>query len=129
MLDRYEDVGLIDDARFARVWVAERSRLKMVGATALREELRRKGVAAAVIEAALAAELPPETEESQGEELARVKARAAVRRIGASALEERAGRDKALRSIVAAVARKGHSPSRAFEWARRALDAELEALR
>lgn len=50
VLDRFEEVGLVNDADFARLWVSGRS-----GASSrrLRDELRAKGVAAEDIEAAL----------------------------------------------------------------------------
>ncbi|WP_420121265.1 regulatory protein RecX, partial [Nakamurella sp.] len=44
VLDRLTDVGLIDDAAYAQSFVASRHRHGALGATALRDELRRKGV-------------------------------------------------------------------------------------
>ncbi len=46
--------GEIDDARFARLWVEDRMRSNPAGDTVLRYELKDKGVAEPVIEAALA---------------------------------------------------------------------------
>jgi regulatory protein len=46
--------GYVDDAAFARAWVQTRS-ARGYGADRLRAELRRRGVAPAVVEAALAA--------------------------------------------------------------------------
>jgi regulatory protein len=54
-LDRLTELGYLDDAAFARAWVESRDRTRPRGARALRDELRRKGVAAADAEAALAA--------------------------------------------------------------------------
>lgn len=43
VLDRFTEVGLIDDASFAQEWVGSRGRRS--GALRLRQELRHKGVA------------------------------------------------------------------------------------
>ena len=45
-LDRLTQLGLIDDAAFARLWVEHRLASNPRGANALRDELRRKGIAA-----------------------------------------------------------------------------------
>lgn len=44
VLDRFEEVGLVDDASFARAWVASRHRVRGSARSVLRQELRRKGV-------------------------------------------------------------------------------------
>jgi len=54
-LDRLTELGYLDDAAFARTWVESRDRARPRGARALRDELRRKGVATVDAEAALAA--------------------------------------------------------------------------
>ncbi len=53
-VERMLTLGYLDDAAFARTWVESRDRARPRGARALRDELRRKGVAPADIEAALA---------------------------------------------------------------------------
>ncbi|MCB4208101.1 regulatory protein RecX [Arthrobacter sp. UM1] len=125
VLERFEDVGLVDDREFARGWIRARSESKGVASRALREELVKKGVPSDVIEDALVECLEPEREDEFGADLARVKARAVVARMGAASLQSRPEQEKALRKIVAAVARKGHAPGRALGWARTALDEEL----
>lgn len=50
VLDALSDVGLIDDAAFARAWADERARLKPVGPARLRHELLEKGVDRVVVE-------------------------------------------------------------------------------
>ncbi len=50
VLDRFEEVGLVDDADFARMWVHGRHG---VSARRLRDELRGKGVGADEIDAAV----------------------------------------------------------------------------
>ena len=54
-VERLVALGYLDDAAFARAWVESRDRAHPRGARALRDELRRKGVPADVIEGALAA--------------------------------------------------------------------------
>ena len=44
LLDRFEEVGLVDDEAFARSWVAGRQAAKGLARRALAQELRRKGV-------------------------------------------------------------------------------------
>lgn len=56
--------GWIDDARFARAWIADRLALRPSGARRLRAELAARGVAPAVIAEALGAQLLPEQEEA-----------------------------------------------------------------
>jgi regulatory protein len=51
--DELTHLGYLDDAAFARAWVADRLRLRPRGRRALAAELRKKGVAGALIEAAL----------------------------------------------------------------------------
>lgn len=53
-IGRLIDLGYLDDARFAAAWIEARDRSRPRGATALRQELRRKGVEAPVVEQALA---------------------------------------------------------------------------
>lgn len=53
VLDRFVEVGLIDDAEFARSWVESRHRSRGAARPVLRQELRRKGVADALIDEAL----------------------------------------------------------------------------
>jgi regulatory protein len=54
-VERFVALGYLDDAAFARAWVESRDRAHPRGARALRDELRRRGLAADVVEAALAA--------------------------------------------------------------------------
>jgi regulatory protein len=44
VLDRFTEVGLIDDAAFARAWVSSRQAGRGLARRALRQELRAKGV-------------------------------------------------------------------------------------
>lgn len=53
VLDRMEDVGLVDDAEFARSWVESRQSRRYLSKSALRRELSGKGVAKDEIDSAL----------------------------------------------------------------------------
>ncbi|MGZ4485906.1 MAG: regulatory protein RecX, partial [Nocardioidaceae bacterium] len=45
LLDRFEEVGLVDDQAFAEAWVQSRQAGKGLARRALAQELRRKGIA------------------------------------------------------------------------------------
>ncbi len=53
-LERLQQLGLINDADFARRWIENRQLLRPRGPGALRNELRHKGIASALIDEALA---------------------------------------------------------------------------
>jgi regulatory protein len=53
VVDQLQRAGWLDDAEFARMWVENRTAFRPRGSTALRAELRRKGVPSSAIEAAL----------------------------------------------------------------------------
>ena len=53
VITRLQEVGLLDDAAFARYWVDQRDTFKPRSHLALRQELQQKGVARPIIEAAL----------------------------------------------------------------------------
>ncbi len=55
VLDRFQAAGLVDDAAFATDWVESRQSRRHLSATALRRDLRAKGVDADVVDAALSA--------------------------------------------------------------------------
>ncbi len=74
LLDRFEEVGLIDDEAFARAWVDSRQRTRGLGRTALTAELRRKGVAPETVREVLA-DLDPGSEEEAARALVRKKLR------------------------------------------------------
>lgn len=62
VLDRFTEVGLLDDAAFARDWVATGAR-RMRGRRVLAQELTTKGVAPELIEEALAGTDPQDDRE------------------------------------------------------------------
>jgi regulatory protein len=53
VLDRYDEVGMIDDAAFARAWVSSRHAGRGLARRALAGELRQRGVAGDVVGKAL----------------------------------------------------------------------------
>jgi regulatory protein len=108
LLDRFEEVGLVDDEAFAREWVAGRGSAgagggRRLARRALAEELRRKGVADDVARVAL-----DEIDPADEEEAARTLVRKKLRSMGG--LE----RDKATRRLVGMLARKGYPAGLAF---------------
>jgi regulatory protein len=109
-LDRFEGVGLIDDAAFAEAWVRTRSSGKGLAARALAGELQRKGVAADLVAEALAT-LDPEAQRTTAVELAR-------RRV--PRLSGLAG-DAAVRRLAGYLARKGYPAGLSYAVAREAV--------
>ncbi|WP_129632267.1 RecX family transcriptional regulator [Candidatus Oscillochloris fontis] len=72
-LNRLSDLGLLDDATFSRTWIENRRSFRPRGSLALRDELRRKGVARDLIDAALAAADGEDVEEAADQELERAR--------------------------------------------------------
>jgi regulatory protein len=103
LLDRFEEVGLVDDEAFAKAWVSSRGPGKGLARRALAQELRRKGVADDVAREALD-EIDPADEEETARALVRKKLRSM----------QSLDRDKATRRLVGALARKGYPPGLAF---------------
>lgn len=103
LLDRFEEVGLVDDDAFARSWVAGRHAGKGLGRRVLAQELRRKGVDDEVVKGALE-ELDPDEETEAARSLVRKR------------LRSLSGVDDvtATRRLVGMLARKGHSPGTAY---------------
>lgn len=116
VLDRFEDVGLINDADFAELWVRSRFAAKSLSKSALRRELASKGVDGVVAEEALS-ELSDDEEMDAARELVERRMRPFTR-------EDPEARDRELRRLVGMLARKGHPPGRAFRVAAEVLDAE-----
>lgn len=54
LMARFREVGLVDDAGFAKSWVTSRHEHRGASARSLRDELRRKGVDRELIDAAVA---------------------------------------------------------------------------
>lgn len=122
LLDRFTEVGLVDDAAFARQWVESRHRSRGLAPRALKQELRRKGV----------------TDDDAAEALEQIDdddQRAAARALVDKKLRSMRGLEPqvATRRLAGMLARKGYSPGLAFAVVREALadlgaDDELDGL-
>jgi regulatory protein len=118
VLSRFEDVGLIDDAAFARAWVESRHHSRGLAGRALSAELKQRGVAADEIRAAIDEQLSPDAEVS------------AARRLVATKLAGTRGLppEQRTRRMAGLLARKGYPAGLAFRVIREALEAEGEAV-
>ena len=98
VLDRFVEVGLIDDEAYAAAFVAAKHRDRALGVTALRTELRRKGLDEITVDAAVQAV------DSDAE---RDRARALISRRVDAAMSN--GLPAARRRLVGLLARRGYS--------------------
>ena len=103
LLDRFEEVGLVDDEAFARAWIASRQPGKGLARRALAQELRRKGIDEEVARDALD-DVDPADEEAAARALVRKKLRTL----------SRVDDTTATRRLVGMLARKGHGSGLAF---------------
>jgi regulatory protein len=111
VLDRFTEVGLIDDAAFARAWVSSRQSGRGLARRALSAELRAKGVDP---------EVAAEAVEAVDDDDERASARRLVdRKVGAM---RRLDRATATRRLMGMLARKGYSGGLAAAVVREALD-------
>ena len=111
VLDRFTEVGLIDDAAFARAWVSSRQSGRGLARRALSAELRAKGV-----EPEVAAEAVLAVGDDDEREAAR---RLVDRKIGAM---RRLDRNTASRRLMGMLARKGYGGGLAAAVVREALE-------
>lgn len=118
LLDRFEEVGLIDDAEFARLWVEGRHAAKGVAPRALSQDLRRKGVDDEVAREAIE-QISTDEQEATARALIRRKLRSL----------ERFDDTTRTRRLVGLLARKGYAPGMAYALVRDELGAESEELR
>ncbi|MEV0644317.1 regulatory protein RecX [Phytomonospora sp. NPDC050363] len=118
VLDRYAEVGMIDDAAFANAWVTSRQRSKGLARRALGEELRRKGVDKELATLALE-QLDDETERAAARELVARK----LRGMSASVAP-----DAKMRRLVGMLARKGYPPGVAMSVVREMIAEAAEEL-
>ncbi len=103
LLDRFTEVGLVDDEAFARSWVESRQRSRGLARRALAQELRRKGVDDETARTALD-DLDPDQEEQAARLLVRKKLRS-MRGVGHAT---------ATRRLAGLLARKGYPAGLAF---------------
>ena len=114
VLDRFTQVGLIDDRALAESFVESRHHQAGMGRRALTQKLRQRGVDDAVIESAVAV-VDADSELAVAQQLVRRKLRSL------SGLEPQAQ----ARRLVGMLARKGHAPALAYQVVREAL-AEID---
>jgi regulatory protein len=114
LLDRFEEVGLVDDAAFAREWVSQRQEGRGLARRALAQELRRKGIDDDVAREALY-----DIDDADELEVARLLVQRKLRSV--RGLET----DKAVRRLVGMLARKGHSSGVAYRVVREELAIDL----
>ena len=112
VLDRFTDVGLIDDAAFAAAWVSSRQSGRGLAKRALASELRAKGVDGEVAAAAVA-EVDPQDEWDSARKLVERKMPSM----------QRLDRVTAERRLMGMLARKGYGGGLAGYVVREALDA------
>lgn len=115
VLDRFEEVQLIDDAEFAMMWVRSRAATRSLARSALKRELAEKGIHGEIAEDALS-QVSDDEERDAAEQLVRRKHRPAATGT------DRAALDKETRRLVSMLGRKGYSPSLAFGVVRSVLD-------
>lgn len=110
VLDRFTEVGLIDDTAFAAAFVSARHRDRGLARNELSRQLRAKGVADDVVAAAVSS-IDDEAERSAARALIARKAR------GMSQLPEHVQ----ARRLIGLLARKGYSPGLCYAAVREVL--------
>ncbi|WP_312181708.1 regulatory protein RecX [Arthrobacter sp.] len=115
VLDRFEEVQLVDDAEFARMWVRSRVQSRSLARSAIRRELADKGIADELAEEALE-QVSSDDELKAARDLVQRKLR------NAAIPGDRQERDKQVRRLVSMLARKGYSPSLGFSVVNEALE-------
>jgi regulatory protein len=113
VLERFDEVGLIDDAAFAGQWVRSRHAHRGLARRAIAMELRRKGVGDEDASEALA-EVDEESEERRARELVDRK----LRSLAVGTPEQRTS---AARRLVGMLARKGYGAGIAYRVVKEAL--------
>lgn len=104
LLDKFEAAKLIDDAEYAQMFVAQKSRTKKLSRAALRRELAERGVRGEEAENALA-QRTDEQEREDAAELVRKKLCPGMD------LSDRAEKDRVTRRLLGMLARRGYSSS------------------
>jgi regulatory protein len=117
VLDRFNEVGLIDDAAFASAWVESRHRARGLSKRALAQELRRRGVDDELARDALE-ELDPDQEAATARVLVRRKL-PSMRSLD---------RQVAIRRLLGMLARKGYPGGLAMSIIKEELAASDEEL-
>ena len=110
VLDRFEELGLVDDLAFARTFVEVGHRVRGHARRLMRRDLIRRGVAEDLVEEALLT-IDDDAEEQRARDVARQR------------IKIRPGEDprRALSRLAGQLARRGYSPRTCFDAAREAL--------
>ncbi len=116
ILNRFEAVNLINDAEFADMYVRTRMNVKKLSRSAIRRELKTKGVEGELAEIALE-QRTEEDERADAHELVRKKLRPSMN------LGDRAEKEKVMRRLVAMLGRKGYPAGLAFSVVREEVEA------
>lgn len=116
VLDRFEEVRLVDDEDFARQWVQTRHAGRGLSRRALRHELQLRGVADEMVQAAVD-EITPEAELEAARQLVR-------RRLAGMASDDPARRTRRLAGMLA---RKGYGTSVALRAIRDVTGEQVDA--
>ena len=116
VLDRFAEVGLIDDAEFARLWVESRRRSRGNAPRVLRQELLEKGVDPALIDAVLEG-IDADQQRADARRLVDAKLRSVAR------FEDTVQ----IRRLVNLLVRRGYSPGMAFDVVREARESAGES--
>ena len=111
LLDRFEEVGLINDADFARQWVQSRQRTRGLAPRVLAMELRRRGIDDEIISEVLG-ELVPDDARDAAHRLVQKKLRAM------GSLDD----TTRIRRLTSMLARRGYAPQLAFDVVREELE-------
>ncbi|MDO4916838.1 MAG: regulatory protein RecX [Rothia sp. (in: high G+C Gram-positive bacteria)] len=119
VLQRFEDVKLINDEEFAQMYVRTRANVKKLSRNAIRRELKQKGVEGELAEVALE-QRSEEDERADAHELVRKKIRPSMD------FSDRSEKDKIMRRLVSMLARKGYPSGMAFSVVREEIDAYVE---
>lgn len=114
VLSRLAEVGLVDDAAFARAWVETRRHSRGLSSQRLASELRRRGVEAADTQAALSVFGPGDEEETAK--------RLVARRLDSTRTLPVAAR---FRRLAVMLARKGYPAPLSFRVVREALECDV----
>jgi len=119
VLDKFQEVRLINDAEFADMWVRSRSQSRKLAKGALRRELAEKGIDQETAASALE-QLTDADEEAAARALVERKLRPGT------VLPDQSERDKAVRRLASMLARKGYQPSQAFRIVNDVLDSRQD---
>lgn len=115
-LNRMEEVGIVNDAEFARLWVSARHGNAKLAPYAIKRELILKGVSEEIVENALS-----EVSEDSLLKSARAIANSKIKTV-------KGDRNTKISKIASAIARKGYSSSIAFSIAKEVVSEQGENL-